>query len=209
MITLLDTLLDTGLDLGFRKKIRRRLINIYLYFLSFIKLPPNMLGLFIKIAHFNTPITVLGLMIICPRIVAYLLTTVIWWIVMIFFYFNGCFLSVVEYKLDNQDITMMDPVIYMCGDKVTKQTRNTYSLYIGICYVFTLMCIMKLRFDPQYYVFPLVFICAMVILVVNIAMLSTDAVAYFDTDIFHPMIKSVRYYKSTEHKTLIKTQYIY
>ena len=209
MIAILDTILDTGLDLGFRKKIRRRLINIYLYLLSFIKLPPNMLGLFIKIAHFNTPLSVFGMMLICPRIIAYLLTTVIWWVVMIFFYFNGCFLSVVEYKLDNQDITMMDPLIYMCGDKVNKQTRNTYSLYIGTYYVFILMCILKLRFDPQYYVFPLVFICANLILALNIAILSTDAFAFFDTDVVHPMIKSVRYYKSTEYKTLIKTQYIY
>ena len=201
--------MNAFLEIEFRKKIRRRVINIYLYFISFINLPPNILGLLIKIAHFNTPVSIFALLTVCPQIMAYLLTVIIWWVVLIFFYLNGCFLSVVEYRLDNQDITMMDPVIYLCGDKITKKTRNSYSFYIGLYYVFILMCIVKIRFDPPYYVYLFIFLSACVLLIVDVAILSTVSFEFFDTDVVHPMIKIVNYYKSTESKTLIKKHKIY
>ena len=70
-----------------------------------------------------------------------------WAVFLLFIYLNGCFLTLVEYKLDNQNVTIVDPVIMLFGDKTTKKNRMYYSI-ISVCvYLFIATIVMSRRFD--------------------------------------------------------------
>ncbi len=216
MIKLFKKILDSVLycfihffDIKFRKRIRKRIIHFYLWILSFINLPPKILGLLIKICHFQTPAAIIFILFFCPKCIAYFFTIAIWWVVLIFFYLNGCFLTVVEYKLDNQDITMMDPIIYWCGDKITHQSRNVYSFFIGMYYLFCLMCIVKFRFNTSIFTLMFLFMVALFILIMGVLLLSSSPMEFFDNEPIHPLLNTFSYYKTSKTKTLKYTKIAY
>ena len=65
---------------------------------------------------------------------------------MAFFYFDGCFLTILEYKLTSQDINIIDPLIYLLKDEVNPKNRYIYTIGLTIVYFLIVSVILWLRF---------------------------------------------------------------
>ena len=67
-------------------------------------------------------------------------------IALLFIYLYGCCLTVAEYKLCRQDITIADPLIMIFGDDITKNSRINYSLAFMSSYFIISLCVIASRF---------------------------------------------------------------
>lgn len=67
-----------------------------------------------------------------------------------FLIFNGCIISSIEYRLDNVDITIMDPVIEIFKQEINQQTRMTVSRWAAILYLTFAISIYYIRFGSIY-----------------------------------------------------------
>ena len=63
-----------------------------------------------------------------------------------FVLFDGCVLSKIEFALDHEDITIVDPFLEMAGYEKNKQNRINLSIMFGIGYVLFAILIIELRF---------------------------------------------------------------
>jgi len=52
----------------------------------------------------------------------------------LFLYLEGCFLTIVEYKLCKNDSNIIDPYILLGGDKITPTTRYWYTMGVASVY---------------------------------------------------------------------------
>jgi hypothetical protein len=67
-----------------------------------------------------------------------------------FFIFNGCLISLVEHRLDNIDITIIDPLIEICKYEVTQQNRMMVSKWAACIYLTFAVAIYYIRFGSIY-----------------------------------------------------------
>ena len=66
-----------------------------------------------------------------------------------FIYFNGCFLTTVEYRINkNFDVTIADPVIMLFGDDINYINRKWYSIYTITLYLIVCVGLLMYRFYP-------------------------------------------------------------
>lgn len=78
----------------------------------------------IKSLHFSFPILLVPLVIMSPVWVVYVLFVSCILMKLLFWYFHGCFLSNLEYKLNNEnDVNVVDPIVYASGKKISKESR--------------------------------------------------------------------------------------
>jgi len=130
----------------FRKELRNFVINKNISCLRLLNMPDRVLGFVIKSIHIHTPGFFFVLYCLLPRKLAVLAIIPLFVCLMIFFYFDGCFLTILEYKLSGEDINIIDPLIYMCHDKVTPQNRYTYTIGLTIVYFTIVSILLWLRF---------------------------------------------------------------
>ena len=78
----------------------------------------------IKCIHFAFPIIVAVISMLSPGWVVYALFVSCILIKILFWYFNGCFLSNLEYKLHKEnDVNVVDPIVFAFGKKISKESR--------------------------------------------------------------------------------------
>jgi len=146
---LLTSILNNKLNIfekKFRKEVRNFIINKNLSCLRLLNIPDRVLGFIIKSIHFHTPGVFFILYCLLPRKIAVLALMPLLACLLTFFYFDGCFLTILEYKLTSEDINIIDPLIYLCHDKVTPTNRYTYTIGLTIVYFMLVSTILWLRF---------------------------------------------------------------
>ena len=78
----------------------------------------------IKSIHFLAPFLMILAGIFAPIWIVYSLFILCILTKIMFWYFNGCFLSSVEYKLNKKlDINVVDPLVLAFGEEITAKTR--------------------------------------------------------------------------------------
>ena len=63
----------------------------------------------------------------------------------LFLYLDGCFLTIVEYKLCKNDMNIIDPYILLGEDEITPNTRYWYTLGIALLYFTATFLILYVR----------------------------------------------------------------
>ena len=136
----------TLLDKTIRKTIRTMVININLYILRKTNIPDKLLGFMIKSVHFHTPGFFFMLYCLLPIKLAVLALIPLTICLLMFFYFDGCYLTILEYKFLKEDINIIDPIIYLMNDKVTPKTRYYYTISATITYFTIVASILYVRY---------------------------------------------------------------
>ena len=129
-----------------RKELRNIVINTNLWYLRLFNMPDNVMGFVVKSIHFHTPGFFFVLYCLLPRKLAVLAIIPLFVCLMTFFYFDGCFLTILEYKLTSQDINIIDPLIYLLRDEVNPTNRYIYTIGLTIVYFVIVSVILWLRF---------------------------------------------------------------
>jgi hypothetical protein len=136
----------TLLDKSIRKTIRTMVINVNLYLLRKTNIPDKLLGFMIKSVHFHTPGFFFVLYCLLPIKLAVLALIPLTICLLMFFYFDGCYLTILEYKFLKEDINIIDPIIYLMNDKVTPKTRYYYTIAATITYFTIVTLILYVRY---------------------------------------------------------------
>ena len=134
------------LDKSIRKTIRTMIINVNLYILRKTNIPDKLLGFIIKSVHFHTPGFFFVLYCLLPIRFALIALVPLTLCLLMFFYFDGCYLTILEYKFLKEDINIIDPIIYLMNDKVTPKTRYYYTIATTITYFTIVTLILYVRY---------------------------------------------------------------
>jgi hypothetical protein len=110
------------------------------------RLSQKSIGIIIRTAHMCTPVNCVFLLLFAPKIwctiIIYFLVTV-----MIMFYtFDCCFLSILEKELCNDDFTILDPPLELLHLETNTQNRYFISNILGITYMSFICFVYYVRF---------------------------------------------------------------
>jgi hypothetical protein len=133
------------MDIPIHKTIRKMLVNDCINNLRKSGLPDKTLGFLLKSLHFHTPWYHMIYFMVLPKPFALLALIPLLMAFVLFMYLDGCFLTIVEYKLCQNDLNIIDPYILLGGDEITPTTRYWYTMAIAIIYFIIAFLILYFR----------------------------------------------------------------
>ena len=133
--------------MGVSKEYRDDLIKKIIDQLKKFGLSEKTIGFFLRAYHVNVPIYFFIIMIygsfyVNVALIAFLLCALVSFIV-----FDGCILSRIESELDNDDITVVDPLLELAGIEKTHKSRMQISYLIAGMYLVMTFLIFWFRFN--------------------------------------------------------------
>jgi len=139
---------DVGLmDKDTRRRARNLAVDYNLSNLRSTKIPDHVLGFLVKSLHFHTPFYFLLMFLLLPyKVAPYVMLPLVACLIA-FFYFDGCFLTIIEYRLmgGKDDMNIIDPYIYALGSVPTPKRRFYYTLGVTSGYFGLVLVLMGLR----------------------------------------------------------------
>ena len=130
---------------------RDTIVKIILTILDKINLPNKIKAFIIKSMHMQAPINGFTLIVLSNFRVGICIYFMFVLVFILFFYFNGCFITIVEYKLDKENfINIADPYLYMTNSELTDENRYYSIIYIGIFYMIVSAWILLYKFKKNY-----------------------------------------------------------
>ena len=137
----------------FNDKKRKEAVDKLLVKLRSSNLPDETILFMLQSTHFHTPLYLLLLLILLPLKYAWVILVFGILILSSFVYFNGCVLTALEKQLSKKTdsiekivyMTVVDPIILLCKDEVTKENRNLYSGIVMIGWLVALFIIYYVR----------------------------------------------------------------
>ena len=110
------------------------------------KLSDKSLGILIRSFHTSTPVLLLFMSVFAPR---YIVNCVVAFLIVVFFLFlifGGCFLTMVENQICNDDFTIADPFLELLEWEKNSKNRFNISAIIGGSYCVLITIIYYIRF---------------------------------------------------------------
>ena len=129
-----------------KKELRNKLVNSILKRVRESGLPDDIAGFLLRTVHFHIPWYFLLFFIFLPLRWAILALIPLLIPFVAFFYFNGCFLTIVEYKLCKNDTNIIDPYILLCKDEVNDKNRYKYTLGVSVLYFSVVAMVFYIRY---------------------------------------------------------------
>ena len=130
-----------------RKKQRKQITNYLFTILDQCYIPNNMIAFVIKANHLCVTIMTLIIYLFAPlNITIFILVTAIC-SRLLFWYFHGCFISILEYKLNNTEfINIIDPFLCIFNMEIDNDNRRYMTLKILDIYFIVSILIIYTRF---------------------------------------------------------------
>jgi hypothetical protein len=114
------------------------------------KLSDKSLGILIRSFHASTPVSLLFLSLFAPRYVVNCIVAFLVVVFFLFFIFGGCFLTMVENKICNDDFTIADIFLESLEWEKNSKNRFNISCIIGGSYCVVVAIIYYIRFYFDY-----------------------------------------------------------
>lgn len=128
------------------RELRNKIIDFNLYLLDLTKIDKTTLGFLIRAYHVNLPIYIIIFMLLAPKLITEITLVFLFLSLSTFALFDGCFMSMMEKRLDGIDITIMDPFVQLCKLEKTNKNRMIISFIVGPLYISFCLTIYLLRF---------------------------------------------------------------
>ena len=110
------------------------------------KLSNKSLGIMMRSFHMSTPVCFILLALFAPKQVVWAVFILLVIILVMFFAFDGCILSMIEDKVCNDDFTIADPFLECLDWKKTTKNRFNGTLMVGLTYYVAIVIIYYIRF---------------------------------------------------------------
>lgn len=137
--------------IGNRIKHRKILTDFAMNILDKINIPNNIKAFIIKSIHFHTPVNGFIFILLVNFRIAVIIYILFIISLIFFIYFKGCFITIIEYKLDKDNfINIADPYLHINGMEVTNDNRYYVILYIAIVYMVILSWILLYKYYYNY-----------------------------------------------------------
>jgi len=108
------------------------------------------IGYLLRTFHAGMPTYAILVLVFGPQLFALITLAGLFIAFIGFFVFNGCILSSIEYKLDNVDITLMDPLVELFRYEVTPENRMNVAKWTAIIYIICAILVYYVRFGRLY-----------------------------------------------------------
>ena len=135
------------------KKLRTHIVNQLFNWLDAIRIPNHILAFMIKSGHLHFPIYSLIFFILLPLPLAFLQLFISIVSLSLYIYFDGCILTILEYKLNNNkdDIHIIDGLLYLLEYDITNDNRINVTLIVAGYYFIIVMLILWIRYNIYKY----------------------------------------------------------
>ncbi len=110
------------------------------------KLSNKSLGIMMRSFHMSTPVCFILLALFAPKQVVWVVFILLVIIIVMFFAFDGCILSMIEDKVCNDDFTIADPFLECLDWEKTTKNRFNVTLMVGLTYYVAIVIIYYIRF---------------------------------------------------------------
>lgn len=128
------------------KDYKKEAIESYKQKIKNLGLSEKSIGFFIRAFHVNCPTYFIIIMCYGPKWINILLLLFLGFALYSFIIWNGCFLSMIENSLDNEDITIIDPLLEICHLEVNNKNRMDISIIVAMFYMAIAFYIFMYRF---------------------------------------------------------------
>jgi hypothetical protein len=121
-----------------KKKILDSLENKFDMISSKTQITKREIGIIIRLFHSMMPVLpLLTVLFVSKKLVLFHIIILIM-IMTLFYFFNGCLLSLLEYRLIKDDYSVADPFLNLILVEITNETRKKYTIitFIGILLYF-------------------------------------------------------------------------
>ena len=132
--------------MGVSKEYRNEVVQTCIQQLKRLGLSEKNIGFFMRAYHVNVPIYFFIAMIYGSYAVNVALLIFLFGALISFIAFDGCILSRIESTLDNEDITVVDPMLEILGFEVNNKNRVQVSYVIAALYLSMAILIFWIRF---------------------------------------------------------------
>jgi len=132
--------------MGVSKEYRNEVVQHCIQQLKRLGLSEKNIGFFMRAYHVNVPIYFFIAMIYGSYVVNIVLLIFLFCALISFIVFDGCILSRIESTLDDEDITVVDPMLEILGFEVNNKNRVQVSYVIAALYLIMALLIFWIRF---------------------------------------------------------------
>ena len=116
-----------------KKKILDSLENKFDMISSKTQITKREIGIIIRLFHSMMPVLpLLTVLFVSKKLVLFHIIILIM-IMTLFYFFNGCLLSLLEYRLIKDDYSVADPFLNLILVEITNETRKKYTIITFIC----------------------------------------------------------------------------
>ena len=116
-----------------KKKIFESLENKVDMISSKTQITKREIGIIIRLFHSMMPVLpLLTVLFVSKKLVLFHIIILIM-IMTLFYFFNGCLLSLLEYRLIKDDYSVADPFLNLILVEITNETRKKYTIITFIC----------------------------------------------------------------------------
>ena len=130
---------------------KKKLVKYCLDGLYGLKTPNKVIAFIIKGCHMFTPLFFFMIFLLAPVPIAIISLTPLFVALWLYLYFNGCFITTVENKLDPGGINIIDPYLYYLGVEITDKNRHYYTLQISGIYFAIVAPMLLIRIYYYYF----------------------------------------------------------
>lgn len=106
----------------------------------------NNIGAWIRAYHFNAPVYMMGLCVFAPQWLAGISIFNMLVTIAMFFALNGCWLTLLEKRLCDEDVNIVDAWIEFFGDEISHKKRMQYTYIIGAVCISIMLLVYRWRF---------------------------------------------------------------
>ena len=126
--------------------LRKKVINFLYNYIDTSNISNKSYGHIIRSVHLSMPIIFLIIISIATYRTCIINFYFLFITVILFYLFNGCFITMLELKLLKDNFTIIDPFIEYFNFKLTNDSRLIMTLYIMTLYWYIFLFIIYMRF---------------------------------------------------------------
>jgi hypothetical protein len=135
-----------------RKQHGKFIVNKCVEYLKSTNIPSHVLAFLLKSFHLYIPFFHYLTVVYAPIFISICAVGIYWMINFAFFYFDGCLLSKIEYKLEENKekfINVVDPLFHLLDLEITKHNQWWFTVGIIFSYTFVITGILGYRIFTQ------------------------------------------------------------
>ncbi len=104
------------------------------------------LGILIRVYHCSAPLVLYIFVVLGNKILVQMTISYIIFLVILWFLFDGCFLSMLENRMCDDKWNLVDPILEITDIPITYESRKNVSHYICFCYMIVVFGTYAIRF---------------------------------------------------------------
>lgn len=108
------------------------------------------LGYLLRSFHITTPFAFLFMLFFCSKTVVSVAAIHLLFVAILYFIFDGCFLSMLEHRICGDEFTIADPFLELFNMEINHENRIKITYYVIACYMVCFYIIYFLKFHIFY-----------------------------------------------------------